>query len=128
MFKRHLKLFLHGLRLLRTEQCLIVAAIDDSIVQETEFCSLTFKPQYFWTLLSQLRSSNLKNPGHFSSSGIDPGPGVFEMVHRVHDNPDQQMYSCGSLAPKMRRGGCMDSHYHKLGELWEKSEDCLIDY
>ena len=44
---------------MHAEQCLIVA-IDDSIVQET---SLTFKPQYFWTLLSQLRISNLKNPG-----------------------------------------------------------------
>ncbi|XP_064401417.1 uncharacterized protein LOC135347382 [Halichondria panicea] len=52
------------------------------------------------------------------STGIDPGPGVFKVVHRVHDNPDQQMYSCGSLAPKMRRGGCMDSH--KPGEPWER--------
>ncbi len=65
------------------------------------------------------------SPSFFSSTGIDPGPGVFEVVHRIHDNPDhtdQQMYSCGSLPPKMRTGGCIDSHYHKLGELWEKSE------
>ena len=33
------------------------------------------------------------------------------------------MYSCGSLAPKMKRGGgCMDSHFHKPAEPWEKSE------
>ncbi len=61
-------------------------------------------------------------PSFLRSSGIDPGPGVFEMVHRIHDDPDQQMYSCGLLAPKMWRGGCMDSHYHKPGKPWEKNE------
>ena len=35
-------------------------------------------------------------------------PGNMDPAHT-----DQQMYSCGSLAPKMRRGGCMDSHFHK---------------
>ncbi len=60
-----------------------------------------------------------------SSSGIDPGTAVFREIHCIHDNPahtDQQMYSCGSLVPSMRRGGCMDSRYHKPGEPWEKSE------
>ena len=55
--------------------------------------------------------------------GIDPGPSVFGVVHCIHDDPthtDQQMYSCGSLAPKMRRGGCIDSHYHTPGEPWER--------
>ena len=33
-----------------------------------------------------------------------------------------QMYSCGSLAPKMRRGGCMDTHFQKPAEPWEKTE------
>ncbi len=31
-----------------------------------------------------------------SSSGIDPGPAVFELVHRIHDDPahtDELMYS-----------------------------------
>ena len=33
------------------------------------------------------------------------------------------MYSFGSLAPKIKRGGgCMDSHFHKPAEPWEKSE------
>ena len=59
--------------------------------------------------------------------GIDPRPAVFGVVRRIegtHDtaHTDQQMYSCGSLAPKMKRGGCMDSHFHKPAELWEKSE------
>ncbi|XP_064405972.1 uncharacterized protein LOC135351009 [Halichondria panicea] len=70
-----------------------------------------------------------QQPASQSSSGIDPRPAVFGVVHRIHDDPthtDQQMYSCGSLAPKMRRGGCMDSHYHKPGEPWEKSEGALL--
>ena len=55
------------------------------------------------------------------------------VVRRIHDDPahtDQQMYSCGLLAPKMRRGGCMDSHYLKPGESWEKSEgwECVKVY
>ena len=34
-----------------------------------------------------------------------------------------QMYSCGSLAPKMKRGGgCMDHQFHKPTQPWEKSE------
>ncbi len=36
----------------------------------------------------------------------------------IRDDLYQQVYSCGSLVPKIR-GGCMDSHYHKP---WEKSE------
>ena len=40
----------------------------------------------------------------------------------VSGPPCVQMYSCGSLAPKMRRGGCMDTHFHKPAEPWEKTE------
>ena len=35
------------------------------------------------------------------------------------------MYSCGSLAPKLKRGGgggCMDHQFHKPAQPWEKSE------
>ena len=34
------------------------------------------------------------------------------------------MYSCGSLVPKMKRGGggCMDHQFHKPAQPWEKSE------
>ena len=58
---------------------------------------------------------------------IDPSPAVFGVVRRVEESfdaahTDQQMYSCGSLAPKMRRGGCMDSNFHKPSQPWEKSE------
>ncbi len=53
---------------------------------------------------------------------IDPGPAVLR-GGRIHDNPDrtdQQVYSCGSLVSKMRRGGCIDSHYRITSQ--EKSE------
>ena len=64
---------------------------------------------------------------------------MFGVVHRVEESfdaahTDQQMYSCGSLAPKMRRGGCMDSHFHKPSQPWEKSEGwvnellCILYY
>ena len=61
------------------------------------------------------------------SFSVDPGPAVFGVVRRIPGNmdpahTDQQMYLCRSLAPKMRRGGCMDSHFHKPAEPWEKSE------
>eukprot|EP00049_Salpingoeca_infusionum_P017689 m.354010 g.354010 ORF g.354010 m.354010 type:complete len:655 (-) comp16896_c0_seq1:234-2198(-) len=42
------------------------------------------------------------------------------------EHTNQQMYSCGSLAPKLKRkGGCMDCGYHRPQELWEKSDGCI---
>ena len=40
------------------------------------------------------------------------------------------MYSCGSLAPKMKRGGggCMDHQFHKPAQPWEKSEGYTNTY
>eukprot|EP00038_Savillea_parva_P001610 m.105787 g.105787 ORF g.105787 m.105787 type:complete len:351 (-) comp10561_c0_seq2:3350-4402(-) len=36
---------------------------------------------------------------------------------------DQQMFSCGSLAPKLKRkGGCMDCGYARPQEPWERSD------
>jgi hypothetical protein len=68
---------------------------------------------------------------HTLHAGVDPRPAVFGVVRRVPEgtedlsHTDQQMYSCGSLAPKMRRGGCMDTHFHKPAEPWEKTEGCI---
>lgn len=70
------------------------------------------------------------------SSSIDPGPGMFGVVKRVEEgqaggedytHTDQQMYSCGSLAPKMKKGGggCMQSAFHRPAQPWEKSEGCV---
>ena len=50
---------------------------------------------------------------------ICDSPANFSVAKRIRDNDvelheDQQMYSCGSLAPKMGRGGgggCTDSKF-----------------
>ena len=66
-----------------------------------------------------------------SSSSVDPAPATFGVVRTVEfghtdggdtGHTDQQMYSCGSLAPKMKRGGCMDSAFHRPAQPWERSE------
>lgn len=42
-----------------------------------------------------------------------------------------QMYSCGSLAPKMGRGkrggGCMDHKFRKPPEPWELADGCVTE-
>lgn len=63
--------------------------------------------------------------------GIDPSPAVFGVVKRARDNDaathtDQTMYSCGSLAPRMKRGGgCLDHTFQKPSQPWEKGEGCV---
>jgi hypothetical protein len=40
---------------------------------------------------------------------------------------DQQMYSCGSLAPKLKRGaGCMDHGFARPKEPWESTDGCMF--
>lgn len=52
----------------------------------------------------------------------------FGVAKRFRDNDfalheDQVMYSCGSLAPKMSRGGgCTDCKFKRVSELWEKAD------
>eukprot|EP00039_Didymoeca_costata_P003973 m.70800 g.70800 ORF g.70800 m.70800 type:complete len:669 (+) comp12166_c0_seq1:27-2033(+) len=42
----------------------------------------------------------------------------------MHSN--QQVFSCGSLAPKLKRkGGCMDCGFHRPQEPWESSDGCI---
>ena len=42
----------------------------------------------------------------------------------IHEN--QPMYSCGSLAPKLKRGaGCMDHGFSRPPEPWESSDGCV---
>jgi len=64
-------------------------------------------------------------------------PAIFGVVKRIHDNDprlhsNQQMYSCGSLAPKMRKGRSDtgeiaegESLFQKTAQPWEKSEGCI---
>lgn len=73
----------------------------------------------------QPADDELKHPG------IDPSPAVFGVVKRAKDNDadahtDQTMYSCGSLAPRMKRGGgCTDHTFQKPSQPWEKGEGCV---
>lgn len=63
--------------------------------------------------------------------GMDPGPATFSLVKRLRDNDmdlhtDKQMYSCGSLAPKMGRGsGCSDHQFKRNSEPWEYTDGCI---
>ena len=60
-------------------------------------------------------------------------PGDFGVVKQLRDNDprlheNQTMYSCGSLAPKMKKssgGGCGDCTFRKPSEPWEAADGCL---
>ena len=61
-------------------------------------------------------------------STLEKGPATYGVAKKLRDNDmelhtDRQMYSCGSLAPKMGRGsrggGCMDHKFRKEPEPWE---------
>ncbi|XP_064602415.1 uncharacterized protein LOC135468221 [Liolophura sinensis] len=65
---------------------------------------------------------------------LEKGPATYGVVKRARDNDmdlhtDKQMYSCGSLAPKMGRGkrggGCMDHKFRKPPEPWELADGCV---
>ncbi|XP_031559428.1 uncharacterized protein LOC116295668 [Actinia tenebrosa] len=64
-------------------------------------------------------------------SGLEKGPATFGVVKKLRDNDmelhtNKQMYSCGSLAPKMGRGGgCMDHLFKRPPEPWEITDGCI---
>lgn len=59
------------------------------------------------------------------------GTSVFSVAKPLEDgkyeeHSDQQMYSCGSLAPKLKRGaGCMDHGFARKKEPWEHTDGCI---
>lgn len=63
--------------------------------------------------------------------GLDKGVATYGVIKQLRDNDfdlhsNQQMYSCGSLAPKMKRGGgCMDHSFKRKSELWEAADGSL---
>ncbi|XP_014671947.1 PREDICTED: uncharacterized protein LOC106812561 [Priapulus caudatus] len=62
--------------------------------------------------------------------GLEKGPATFGVAKRARDNDpelhsNQLMYSCGSLAPKMRAGGCMDHQFRRPPEPWEVGDGCV---
>jgi len=79
---------------------------------------------------------NLKNQPEESEKygSLDSGPTTYGVAKRVRDNdPDlhenQTMYSCGSLAPRMSKGGgggCSGgSNFKKVSEPWELADGCV---
>ncbi|CAB3990045.1 Leishmanolysin-like peptidase, partial [Paramuricea clavata] len=63
-------------------------------------------------------------------SGLEKGAGLFGVIKRQRDNDielhsNQTMYSCGSLAPKMGRGGCSNSHFKRPSQPWEITDGCI---
>eukprot|EP00117_Sycon_ciliatum_P041204 scpid24062/ scgid2286/ len=70
-------------------------------------------------------------------SQLESGPATFGVVKQAHDNDmalheNQPMYSCGSLAPKMGRGGQVHeggcsgaSKFRRPAEPWELGDGCV---
>ena len=63
-------------------------------------------------------------------AGLEKGAGLFGVIKRQRDNDvelhsNQTMYSCGSLAPKMGRGGCSNSHFKRPSQPWEITDGCI---
>ncbi|KAK4314086.1 hypothetical protein Pmani_014616 [Petrolisthes manimaculis] len=60
---------------------------------------------------------------------LESGPAMYGVVKRKRDNDpelhsNKQMYSCGSLAPKMGRGGggCSDCRFRRPPQVWERAD------
>ncbi|KAG0725181.1 hypothetical protein GWK47_039084 [Chionoecetes opilio] len=63
---------------------------------------------------------------------LDQGLATYGVVKRKRDNDmdlhsNKQMYSCGSLAPKMGRGGggCSDCRFRRPPQVWERADGCI---
>ncbi|XP_066947983.1 uncharacterized protein [Macrobrachium rosenbergii] len=63
---------------------------------------------------------------------LESGGATYGVVKRKRDNDmdlhtNKQMYSCGSLAPKMGRGagGCSDCKFRRPPQLWERADGFL---
>lgn len=69
------------------------------------------------------------NADRFQS--LEKGPTTYGVAKRIRANDeslhtDQQMYSCGSLAPKMGRGGgCSNHSFKRDSQPWEMTDGCI---
>jgi hypothetical protein len=67
----------------------------------------------------------------FGSLGNVTTFGVAPSIKHAHDNDEalhtgQQVFSCGSLAPKLKRGaGCMDHGFTRPSQPWESSDGAV---
>lgn len=88
------------------------------------------------TLLEEIKEGlqEIKNQPENADKfvGLDKRPVQFGVAKNVdgsvpdQKHTDQQMYSCGSLAPKMGRGnsggGCMNAKFRRPSEPWERTD------
>jgi len=66
-------------------------------------------------------SAKFSNLGNVTQFGVAP-----EEI-KDHDHDNNTMFSCGSLAPKLKRGGgCMDHGFSRPKELWELSDGSVF--
>ncbi|KAF8568033.1 hypothetical protein P879_07806 [Paragonimus westermani] len=82
--------------------------------------------------LAKLKDQPAESHGVESQRVRGKGPGVSHVVVRsgeaAHDarHTDQTMYSCGSLAPKLRKGGgCHDGLNQRASEPWERADGAV---
>jgi len=69
------------------------------------------------------RFSNLSKTSKFGVAGPRPPPDHTLEECKFENQP---MFSCGSLAPKLKRGGgCMDHGFTRAKEPWEASDGCI---
>ena len=88
-------------------------------------------PKIFETVTVGLKEVDSQPATADRFSSISKTPATYGVVKRLHDNDpslhsNQQMFSCGSLAPKMRRGGgCSDHTVKRPSEPWEMTDGCI---
>ncbi|XP_067011656.1 uncharacterized protein [Anabrus simplex] len=82
-------------------------------------------------IVAGLKGMRTQPPESEKYPELEKGPAQFSVVKRIRDNDldthsDQQMYSCGSLAPKLGRGsGCTDHKFRRPPQPWEMADGCV---
>ncbi|CAG0878691.1 unnamed protein product [Darwinula stevensoni] len=97
-----------------------------------------YKPDALIIVMERLKSGlkGIKDqPSESEKYGdLEKGPAVYGVKKRLRDNDkelhtDKQMYSCGSLAPNMGRGGdCiggLDRNLRRPPQPWEMADGCV---
>lgn len=82
---------------------------------------IAFGPQFGDKVLDYIEEllPGAKNEPPMSQEEYDKRQNDYEL----HSN--SQLYSCGSLAPKLRKGGCSDCLVTRPKALWEQTDGCI---
>ena len=107
-----------------------IAAVVWTYRNEPEKSIRIVEPRLQASLTTDLAAQPASTEQH--NVAYEKSPGDFGVVKRTtgidERAENQQMYSCGSLAPKMmHRGGCSGgSHFKKPGEPWEAADGSAL--